>query len=104
MKATVQEMLSKLEDQDVLFSKAFEHGSMYVELYRPDKADHQTPHEQDELYVVVSGSGAFINGGSQTVFGPGDVLFAKAGVIHRFENFTDDFVTWVIFYGPKGGE
>lgn len=34
----------------------------------------------------------------------GDVLFAPAGIEHRFENFSDDFVTWVIFYGPVGGE
>jgi mannose-6-phosphate isomerase-like protein (cupin superfamily) len=33
-----------------------------------------------------------------------DVLFVPAGVEHRFENFTDDFTTWVIFYGQKGGE
>jgi hypothetical protein len=23
---------------------------------------------------------------------------------HHFENFSDDFATWVIFYGPDGGE
>jgi len=34
----------------------------------------------------------------------GDVIFAPAGIEHRFENFSDDFVTWVIFYGPVGGE
>jgi hypothetical protein len=22
----------------------------------------------------------------------------------RFEDFSDDFATWVIFYGPPGGE
>jgi hypothetical protein len=27
-----------------------------------------------------------------------------AGVQHRFEEFSDDFATWVIFYGPEGGE
>jgi hypothetical protein len=27
-----------------------------------------------------------------------------AGKPHRFEDFTDDFGTWVIFYGPEGGE
>jgi hypothetical protein len=32
------------------------------------------------------------------------VLFAAAGVAHRFENFTDDFAVWVFFYGPEGGE
>jgi hypothetical protein len=23
---------------------------------------------------------------------------------HYFENFSDDFAVWVIFYGPDGGE
>jgi hypothetical protein len=36
-------------------------------------------------------------------FGPGDFLFVAAGVPHAFETFTDDFKTWVIFFGPKGG-
>lgn len=34
----------------------------------------------------------------------GDTLFVAAGVTHRFEQFSDDFVTWVVFYGPQGGE
>jgi len=38
------------------------------------------------------------------VFAPGDALFVPAGVEHRFTRFTPDFVTWVIFYGTKGGE
>ena len=33
-----------------------------------------------------------------------DVLFVPAGIVHRFEQFTDDFKVWVIFYGPDGGE
>ncbi len=37
-------------------------------------------------------------------FGPGDLLFVPAGVVHRFEEFTDDLVVWVVFYGPPGGE
>jgi hypothetical protein len=32
------------------------------------------------------------------------VLFVPAGIEHRFIKFTEDFVTWVVFYGPKGGE
>jgi hypothetical protein len=26
-----------------------------------------------------------------------------AGVSHAFETFSDNFKTWVIFFGPKGG-
>ena len=81
-----------------------EHGSMYVEIYKPHQTDNQTPHLQDELYIVISGSGEFLNDTVRSVFHPGDILFAPAGITHRFENFTDDFSTWVIFYGPQGGE
>lgn len=77
---------------------------MSVEIYRPRKVDTQTPHDQDELYVVISGSGAFVRDGVAQPFEPGEVLFVGAGVPHRFEGFGDDFATWVIFYGPKGGE
>ncbi|MDZ7828312.1 MAG: cupin domain-containing protein [Halofilum sp. (in: g-proteobacteria)] len=85
-------------------AELFSHGSMTVEIYRPDSVDHQQPHEQDELYVVIAGSGEFVNGDTRQVFEPGEVLFVPAGAEHRFENFSDDFATWVIFYGPRGGE
>jgi mannose-6-phosphate isomerase-like protein (cupin superfamily) len=80
------------------------HGTMVVKYYAPRGTDEQTPHTRDELYVVAQGSGTFINGDDQHPFSSGDVLFVRAGVPHRFENFTDDFGTWVIFYGPEGGE
>jgi mannose-6-phosphate isomerase-like protein (cupin superfamily) len=54
--------------------------------------------------VVVTGTGTFFCDGRRESFGPGDFLFAPAGVEHRFEGFTDDLVVWVIFYGPEGGE
>ena len=79
-------------------------GSMSLRFYRPPGTDRQTPHEQDELYLVASGRGVFVRGDERHPFQPGDVLFAAAGDVHRFEDFTDDFATWVVFYGPKGGE
>jgi mannose-6-phosphate isomerase-like protein (cupin superfamily) len=86
------------------FVELLRHGTMSVEFYAPRGVDTQTPHSQDELYVVVSGSGEFINGPRRHRFGPGDLLFVPAGVEHRFENFSDDFAVWVVFYGPRGGE
>lgn len=75
-----------------------ENGNMYVEIYQPKKVDLQTPHDQDEIYVIISGSGIFYNNGERRPFGPGDLIFVPAGMEHRFEDFTDDFKTWVIFY------
>jgi mannose-6-phosphate isomerase-like protein (cupin superfamily) len=81
-----------------------ERGSMTLRYYAPPSADTQTPHDRDEVYVVVSGSGTFRAGERRAAFAAGDVLFVAAGVEHRFETFTEDFATWVVFYGPRGGE
>jgi mannose-6-phosphate isomerase-like protein (cupin superfamily) len=82
----------------------FRHGSMLVKYYAPRGEDRQTPHAQDEVYVVARGSGVFFDGTTRRRFGPGDLIFAAAGVAHRFEQFSDDFGVWVVFYGPDGGE
>ena len=85
-------------------TEAFSHGSMSVILFTPRGTDHQTSHQQDELYVVLAGSGTLIIGDKGHPFGVGDVLFVPATVTHRFSDFTQDLVTWAVFWGPKGGE
>jgi mannose-6-phosphate isomerase-like protein (cupin superfamily) len=80
------------------------HGSLLVKVYAPRGNDPQTPHAQDEIYVVARGSGEFICGETRKAFRETDLLFVPAGVTHRFENFSDDLTVWVIFYGPEGGE
>lgn len=101
---TLPNALKTLSSESEPYVELFSHGSMSVELYRPIKIDTQEPHTKDELYVVASGSGYFVNGDNCHPFETGEVLFVAAGVEHRFEEFTDDFSTWVIFYGPEGGE
>jgi mannose-6-phosphate isomerase-like protein (cupin superfamily) len=101
---TVENGLKAVRADGKEFATLFRHGTLEVELYRPRGVDRQKPHTRDEVYVVVTGSGVFLNGGRRQPFGPGEVLFVPAGVEHRFEDFSDDFVTWVFFYGPEGGE
>ena len=86
------------------FVRALAHGSMSVELYAPIGIDPQQPHAQDELYFVHSGSGVLRIAQARHAFGPGTCFFVPAGTEHRFENFTSDFSTWVVFWGPPGGE
>lgn len=86
------------------FVEAFRHGSLVVELYAPVGSDPQSPHDRDEAYFVISGSGDFVVTGERSRFVAGDALFVAAHVEHRFENFTPDFAAWVVFYGPVGGE
>jgi mannose-6-phosphate isomerase-like protein (cupin superfamily) len=97
--------LAKLPTPDQKrFVHAFEHGTLTIELYAPRGIDPQQPHPRDEAYVVISGSGTFVHGDRRDPFRAGDFLFVEAGVVHRFEEFTDDLAVWVIFYGPEGGE
>ena len=81
-----------------------ERGSLTVELYRPLEVDHQQPHSRDECYVIVEGSGIFEMGDETVSFSPGDFLFVPAGMPHRFRDFGESMTTWVMFYGPEGGE
>jgi ribosomal protein S18 acetylase RimI-like enzyme len=104
MKITSIEALAKLAQLKQPFLELFEHGSLSVEMYKPDKIDLQQPHERDEIYVIASGAGQFEHNGVLTAVVPGDFLFVPAFEPHRFVDFTGDFATWVFFYGPVGGE
>lgn len=104
MKIAIDDARRALDGHDEPWRELFSHGSLSVEFYRPVGVDRQEPHSRDEVYVVASGSGIFVNGASREPFASGDVLFVAAGVEHRFEDFTGDFATWVFFYGPEGGE
>jgi mannose-6-phosphate isomerase-like protein (cupin superfamily) len=86
------------------FAELFSHGTLSVEIYAPQSHDPQQPHTRDEVYFVSRGSGAFVMGEERVAFEPGDFLFVRAGVVHRFEGFSSDLAVWVIFYGPEGGE
>src|SRR6185503_5001022 len=103
--ATVTEALERLPGPDgQRFATIFQHGSLLVEIYAPRGKDPQKPHTRDEIYFVATGTGDYVCGDSRQQFGPTDLLFAAAGVEHRFENFSEDLTVWVIFYGPEGGE
>lgn len=80
------------------------HGTMRAGIYAPWPDDPQKPHDQDELYIVLSGEGSFVKGEQRRAFKPGDLIFVEAGVPHRFEEFDEGFATWVVFWGPEGGE
>ena len=102
MRATIEEAMARVPTPEgKRFATVFERGDFLLEIYAPRGTDPQQPHKRDEAYIVFSGTGEFINGGSRHPFGPGDFLFAPAGVEHRFVNFTDDLIVWVIFYGDE---
>jgi mannose-6-phosphate isomerase-like protein (cupin superfamily) len=105
IKLTPEDMrLNIPEDGDKRFHLGFERGQLQVELYIPKNEDLQKPHDRDECYIVTQGEGKFVMGDQQTDFKVGDFLFVPAGMPHQFVDFGDEVETWVIFYGPAGGE
>ena len=103
---SLEQAKAELPDDPAVFRfwYGLRHGTMKVGLYSPRGEDAQGPHKQDELYIVVSGSGDFVKGGRRRAFKAHDVILVEAGVAHRFENFSDDLAAWVVFWGPPGGE
>ena len=80
------------------------HGSMRVVLLAPRGENPQTPHAQDELYIVRRGAGVFMKNGERRPCTEGDVIFVEAGAEHRFEDFSEGVEAWAVFWGPEGGE
>jgi mannose-6-phosphate isomerase-like protein (cupin superfamily) len=68
----------------------------------PNASDSQSPHNEDEVYVVLRGRARFRCGDSTSMVEPGDLLFVKAREPHKFEEVTDELVLAVFFAPPEG--
>jgi mannose-6-phosphate isomerase-like protein (cupin superfamily) len=95
-----REALSLLPGADgERFATVLRRPGVEIEIYAPRGIDPQTPHDRDEIYLVISGSGVFRNGDRAHSFAPGDLMYVPAGVEHRFEEFSSDLALWVLFLG-----
>jgi mannose-6-phosphate isomerase-like protein (cupin superfamily) len=64
--------------------------------------DEQSPHTEDEVYLVVAGASLFTAGEETREVRAGDVLYVAAGVAHRFHDISDDLRVLVVFAPPEG--
>jgi mannose-6-phosphate isomerase-like protein (cupin superfamily) len=62
-------------------------------------ADPQSPHQEDEMYYVVSGRARMNTGSEEQVVGPGTIIFVAAGVEHRFYDISEE-LTVLVFFAP----
>ena len=105
MKFSVEELRARLPlpadekwKDGVWFTNAFTKGAFELEFFAPRGKDYQTPHEKDEFYIIVGGTADLVTPGEVINCRSGDALFVAAGDEHHFENISDDFATWVIFF------
>jgi mannose-6-phosphate isomerase-like protein (cupin superfamily) len=105
MKFTIDEMMKQLPlpanekwKEGVWDIEPFEKNNVKLVFFAPKNTDYQTFHEEDEFYFIVRGSGEILIGDEKFKCEPGDAFFVPAQVEHHFENFSDDFATWAIFF------
>lgn len=106
MRFSPEKLLSKLPKpgnaewtDGVPFENVFEKGNFTLEFFAlSGGTDYQKPHEQDEFYIIASGTADLIIENERFECNPGDALFVQKGAAHRFENNSEDFATWVIFF------
>jgi mannose-6-phosphate isomerase-like protein (cupin superfamily) len=61
--------------------------------------DGQSPHTEDEIYVVTAGRATIQAGGERAPVGPGSVIYVPAGEQHRFTDITADLAL-LVFFAP----
>lgn len=61
----------------------------------------QVPRRRDEVYFVARGIARYRVEDTVTSVGPGDAVFCAAHVAHGFEDPSEDFCVWVLFYGAQ---
>lgn len=81
-----------------LVSKCFKKGDFELEFFAPRGKDFQTPHEKDEFYIIVSGSADLIKNEKIIHCRIGDAVFVEAFEAHHFDNISNDFAAWMIFF------
>jgi mannose-6-phosphate isomerase-like protein (cupin superfamily) len=59
--------------------------------------DGQTPHTEDEIYVVTAGRATLESGGERAEVSAGSVIYVPAGEVHRFTDITEDLALLVLF-------
>jgi mannose-6-phosphate isomerase-like protein (cupin superfamily) len=64
--------------------------------------DDQTPHTEDEIYVVRAGRATLVTSSGSAEVGPGSVVYVPATEAHQFTDILEDLALLVIFAPPYG--
>lgn len=64
--------------------------------------DLQSPHSEDEVYVVLRGRARVTVGAELVTVAPGSFLYVPAGVPHQFHDIEEDLAVLVVFSPPEG--
>jgi mannose-6-phosphate isomerase-like protein (cupin superfamily) len=66
-----------------------------------DKPDNQTPHKEDEAYLVLKGTGTITIEQSEIELKPGDLIFVPRCTAHHFSRFEKEGLYLLVIFGPN---
>ena len=64
-------------------------------------SDPQSPHSEDEVYVVLAGRGAIELDGDTEPIAAGSLVYVPSGVRHRFVDIIEELEVVVVFAPPE---
>ena len=91
------ELIEGLEQENTNYVEVLSEDSLSVELARYPNPEPKTPHETDELYSIISGSGMVHVGDERCAIDEGDVVYVEQGVEHDFFDIDDEITALVVF-------
>jgi len=95
----LEEIRKKLRGAAVEYLEFLDVPSLNCGLYflSAGSSDMQAPHDEDEVYFVLSGKARMRLGDAERSVGPGDLLYVSATTEHSFFEIEEDMTLLVMF-------
>jgi len=100
---TIQQLIAEQAVGKRPYLEFLRHDSMSLGLYAlpAGGVDPQQPHDEDEVYYIVSGQGQITVGEETQPVLPGSLVFVAAHVPHKFHDISEDLKILVFFAPPE---
>jgi mannose-6-phosphate isomerase-like protein (cupin superfamily) len=103
--ADLDEILDGVRGSEDPWHEFLRAGMFSAGVYRlaAGAVDPQTPHEEDEIYVVLAGRAVLDVEGERVPLRRGSVIFVAKRAEHRFLDISEDLELLVLFAPPESG-
>ncbi|WP_420630483.1 cupin domain-containing protein [Candidatus Leptofilum sp.] len=98
-----EQLITEQAEGEKLYLEFLRHESMSMGLYilPVGGVDPQQPHNEDEVYYIISGQGQIDVGNETQPVQPGSIVFVAAHVPHKFHTITEELKILVFFAPPE---
>jgi mannose-1-phosphate guanylyltransferase len=98
---SLTEFVDALDDEESHYLDVLDEDSMRVEVARYPNPAPKYPHDEDELYYIISGSGSARVGDETYAIDEGDLIYVERGREHAFVDIEEELTALVVFAGSE---